>query len=149
METIRRCKGKYGNLNIDVWKTNGMICGKHSIEQRKHKRFRVQYGAFVAFRVYHRKLGQIIDISRGGLAFRYIANGKRSKGPDQLDIMLVEKDFHLKKLPFKTIADFEITSEIPLNSLQTRRCGVQFGKLTKSQISQLDFFIKNHTIGEA
>ena len=126
-----------------------MIRGKNTIEQRKHERFRVQYGAFVAFRVDHSKLGQIIDISKGGLAFRYIANGKQSKGPDQLDIMLAEKDFHLKKLPFKAITDFEITSEIPLNSLQTRRCGVQFGKLTKSQISQLDFFIKNHTIGEA
>ncbi len=126
-----------------------MARSKNTIEQRKHKRFRVQYGAFVVFRFNDSKLGQIIDISRGGLAFRYVANGKQSKGPDQLDIMLAEKDFHIEKLPFKTIFDFEIPSVVAFNSLKTRRCGVQFGKFTQNQISQLESFIKNYTIGEA
>ena len=83
-----------------------MIRGRNTIEQRVHKRFRVQYGDFIVFRFDDSKLGQIIDISKGGLAFRYVANGKQSKGPDQLDIMLAEKDFRMEKLPFKTISDF-------------------------------------------
>jgi hypothetical protein len=126
-----------------------MIRGKNPIERRKHKRFKVQYGAFAVFQSNVKKLGQIIDISRSGLAFRYIANGERFKGSDELDILLADNYFHLEKIPFRAISDFGIAGEIPFNSITTRRCGVRFGELRESQISGIEYFINNHTFGEA
>jgi hypothetical protein len=126
-----------------------MISGKNPIERRKHKRFKVQYGAFAIFQSNVKKLGQIIDISRGGLAFRYIANGERFKGSDELDVLLADNSFHLEKIPFRTISDFVITSEISVNFITTRRCGVRFGELGQDQVSRIEFFINNHTFGEA
>ncbi len=45
---------------------------KQRVEQRKHKRFKVLEGAFAALRApwpHSTRLGQIIDIGMGGLAF--------------------------------------------------------------------------------
>ena len=43
-------------------------------EKRKHRRFQVQDNAFVELDGKPITIGQLIDISRGGLAFRYAAN---------------------------------------------------------------------------
>jgi hypothetical protein len=57
--------------------------------------------------------------------------------------------FHLEKIPFRTISDFGIASEIPYNSITTRRCGIRFSELRENQISRIEFFINNYTTGEA
>jgi len=121
---------------------------KEVVDKRKHKRFRSQDLAFVALGSHSREIGQIIDISRGGLAFRYIADGDRLNESRELEIYLAKYGFHLEKVPFNTISDFELTSELPLSSIIMRRCGVQFGELTQDQVSQLGYFIQNHTVGE-
>jgi hypothetical protein len=124
---------------------------KEIVERRKHKRFQVQDGAFaVAMPPQPRSTppGQIIDVSRGGLAFRYIAGEEGSNGSFELIILLANNNFHLDKVPFETISDFEIANEVPFSSITMRRRGVQFGKLTDKQISQLDYFIRNYTIGD-
>ena len=121
---------------------------KEFIERRNQKRFQAQDGAFAAIRGSASKVGQIIDISRGGLAFRYIANGELSNGAAELDILLANNRFLLEKVPFKTISDFEIDKEIPFTFITMRRLGVQFGDLLDSHTSQLEYFIQNHTIAE-
>jgi hypothetical protein len=121
---------------------------KKRVEQRKQNRFRVREGAFAVLGDDISKLGQIIDICMGGLAFRYVAMGTPTDGPFKLDIFLDEKGFYLGSLPFKIISDIEIDHEIPFSSITVRRHGVQFGKLTHKQMSQLNYFIRNHTVGE-
>jgi len=120
-------------------------------ERRKHKRFRVQNGAFAVLTAFSwphstQKLGQIIDIGMGGLAFSYIASEEPSNGSLELSIFLAENRFHLRNIPFKTISDVE-TKKVPFSSITMKRSGVQFGELTPNQISQLKYFISNHTIG--
>ncbi len=124
------------------------------VERRTHKRFRAQDGAFAVAGMppqpHFIPPGQIVDVSRGGLAFHYVA-GDEKEGPNgsfELVILLANKNFHIDKVPFETISDFEIANEVPFSSITMRRRGVQFGKLTDKQISQLDYFIRNHTIGE-
>ena len=93
--------------------------------------------------------GQIVDVSRGGLAFQYVAGEEEgSNGSFELVILVANNNFHSDKVPFETISDFEIANEVPFSSITMRRRGVQFGKLTDKQISQLDYFIRNHAIGE-
>ncbi len=121
---------------------------KKLVEQRKQTRFLVREGAFAVLRDNMSKLGQIIDIAKGGLAFRYLAIGNPTNGSFRLDIFLAENGFYLGNLPFKIISDIEIDHEIPFSSLTVRRLGVQFGDLSDKQTSQLKYFIHNHTTGE-
>ena len=114
-------------------------------ERRKYKRFNAQDGAFALVKNHDSKVGQIIDVSMRGLAFKYIANGKQSKGVFELDIFLTGHGIHSKNIPFKTISDFEMKREIPFSFVKMRRCCVQFGELSHIHMSQLEDFIRNHT----
>jgi hypothetical protein len=124
-----------------------MTNGKEWVERRKHKRFEVPIGVFVAFRPHDTKLGEIVDISTGGLAFRYLATKEPSNGSCKLKIFPTEGDSYLNDVLFETITDFG-TYEIPFTSITMRRSGVQFGELTHNQMSQLQHFIHNHTEGD-
>lgn len=107
------------------------------MKRRKYKRFRARENAFAVLTDHDRKLGQIIDISRGGLAFHYIANGGPSNESSELDIFAPEIGFHLGKIPTRIISDLEIPNEIPFSSITMRRCGVAFGERMGNQIFQL------------
>jgi PilZ domain len=117
-------------------------------ERRKHKRFEVQEGAFASLRGPVSKLGQITDISMGGLAFRYIDTGVHPDRSFELDISLINSGFHLPEVSCKTISDSAVAKEFYSSSITMRRLGVQFAELTYNQASQLEHFIQNHTIGE-
>jgi hypothetical protein len=119
------------------------------VERRKHKRFQAEDGAYAAVRPQYDKIGQIIDISRGGLAFRYMVSGNQEDKSSELDIFLIGDGFHLDKVPFQTVSDQEIPERLCAGSQTMRRCAVQFGELTQMQTLQLEEFIRNHIIGGA
>jgi hypothetical protein len=121
------------------------IAYQEMLERRKHKRFQVQDDAIAVLRPIVDKRGPIIDISRGGLAFRYITAKESLDRSLKLDILLPDLSFYLGHLPIRTVRDFEVTSEYALGSTKTRRCSVQFGKLTQKQISQIESFMVKHT----
>jgi hypothetical protein len=128
-----------------------MAVTKKIVERRKDKRFQAEDGAAAVFRrpwPHSTRLGQIIDISKGGLAFRYIAGEEQSHGPSELEILWGDCSVRLDKMPFETISDFKTATEAPLNSIEMMRSSVQFGELTSEQMSQLEYFIRNHTTGE-
>jgi len=124
-----------------------MSVRKEIVERRKHTRFQVPKSAFVGFGPYDAKVGQIIDVSTGGLAFRYVGTEEPSNG--ELSIFLAERDFYVGQIPFKTISDFEIAGKTPSTSMPLRRSGVQFGQLTDHQTSQLGHLLHSLTLGEA
>jgi hypothetical protein len=125
---------------------------KEMLERRKHKRFKVQIGAFAVLGgppwPHSTKVGQIIDLSRDGLAFHYVTSEGGSNGSFELGILLAYHGFYCDKVPVKTISDFEVADKPRISSIATRRRSVQFGELTPHQISQLEYFIQSHTIGE-
>ena len=124
---------------------------KWRIERRKHRRFRAETGAVAVFRrpwPDSSKLGQIIDISMDGLAFRYTADRERLHGSYQLEIVWGDCSVRCENIPFKDISDLNTRNEAPLDSVELRRGRVQFGELGPDQISKLEYFIQNHTIGE-
>ena len=120
-------------------------------EKRGHKRFGAKGGTFAVLGPHVKNLGRIIDISKGGLAFSYHENGEPLHKLFELDILLGDNGFYLDKVPFNAVWDFQVVidEEAPASSLAPRRCGVQFGALSDDQESQLDYFIQNHTLGEA
>jgi len=91
-------------------------------------------------------MGQIVNISKEGLAFHYIDRKGGSKSLFKMDILFAQDAFYLDRLLFKPIFDIEIDTDLPLNSFTIRKCGVQFGELNQQQRSQLEYFICNYTL---
>jgi len=118
-----------------------------SDEQRKHKRYVPVNDTFAALRGHISKVGQIIDISKGGLAFRYIDIGERPTNSFDLDIFLSDNGFYLQNIPYKNVTDLEIANEFPYSTTKMRRRGIQFETLTKDHITRLEYFLENHSRG--
>ena len=140
-----------------------------SEDRRKHKRFMAMEGAFalirsgpsglaqietmswgeIAIAIYKSKTflqGQIINISRSGLSFRYFPNEEQPKQTVELDILFADDRFYLENLPFKTISDLDVDNEFAYSSLKRKLLRVQFGELDTNQMTQLDYFIQNCTM---
>ena len=141
------------------------------INRRKHKRYRAKSGTFALLRstsielnkirdmsmgeigfavIKSRpiKMGQIINISKNGLAFDYIERQSKTMEVFKLDILYAEDAYYLGKVLFRPIFDYAIDAEIPFNSFIIRRCGVKFGELTAQQKSKLEYFVNQHTLLE-
>jgi hypothetical protein len=116
---------------------------KELAEQRQNKRFQVPRDAFAALRPDYVKVGQIINISMGGLEFRYLGSEVPSNG-SELDIFLAGRTFYLYKVPFETVWDLVTNS-----SVNMKLCGLQFKDLTPHQIAQLEYFIQDYATCEA
>ena len=119
------------------------------LERRQMKRFKVAEGAFAALMNHGSQLGQIKDISEKGLSFRYIDSEEEHPDARELKIILGSGGLCLDGVPFKKVTDFEIKSEFSFSSIKMRQAGLQFGDLTPEQQIRLNYFIQNHTIGEA
>ena len=115
------------------------------IERRKHKRLKAKEGAFAAVTSGDCKIGQIKNISKGGLAFQYIDNGEPSSGSVEIEIFSVTEDFYLKKSSAKVVRDSEVDSTVPLSSLPVREVVVQFGKMESNQMYILNCFLHKYT----
>ena len=125
-----------------------MITPEKKIERREHKRFLAQEGAYALLKNNSSKLGQIKNVSRGGLAFSYIVNEEQMHKSFKVDIFISGQGFCLKNIPSKKISDFHIDNKLPFSTFAVRQVGVQFNELNHSQLSQLDNLIRDHTTGE-
>ena len=125
------------------------MASKEFVDQRRHKRFRVKEGMYAVLRDNGtNSLGAMLDISMGGLSYRYIPNDDSQSRAVELDIFLSGNGFKAENLPFRIVTDFEIDPEVPFSRIPLRRSGVQFGSLTAQQITQLEDVIMNDTAGE-
>ena len=123
-----------------------MSMAKKMVERRKHRRFSISDGAFVALRPHYQRIGQVVDISMGGLAFTYMADQESPNQSFEADIFLAGRAFSWQGVPFKTISDCE-SHRNAFSSIKMRRSGLQFGELTPQQQVQLECFIQEHTTG--
>lgn len=119
------------------------------VERRRLKRFKVKEGAFAVLMPDSKRLGQILDLGKGGLSFLYIDTGEGANGSTQLDIFVAGNGFYLSKLPVHIVSDIQVPNKIPINPIVMRRQGIQFGELTLEQTSSLDSFMRQYTTAEA
>jgi hypothetical protein len=115
-----------------------------SIERREHTRFDVQKPAFAFLGFGHSIAGQILNISKGGLAFRYVASRNRTNELSELDITLIDRSFQSNVMKFKPIWDSEIPRGYAFGEVTMRHCGVTFRNLTAENKFDLGYFIENH-----
>jgi hypothetical protein len=125
-----------------------MADSQELVEKRKHKRFQVRPGAFVLLKPSGIAACRLLNISMDGLTFDSISTQAEPIEATELDIFLTDSPVRVSDVPCRSIWDLTIY-EKPSISLHRRRCGVQFGKLTPDQKTQLEYFIRKNTIGEA
>lgn len=116
-------------------------------ERRKHKRFNAKEGAYAAISPNSRKLGQIIDISMGGLSFKYIDTSDEQDIQSEQSIFLSSLGYYVGDLPFKTVEDYEITNYPSFSSMKLRKRRVQFKELSFKQLFDLDYYLRNNVEG--
>ena len=118
-------------------------------DRRRKTRYTVKEGAYAALINHSNRLGQIKDISLVGLSFQYIDNQEMFQPDSVLKIILSGSGLFMEDLPYKPVSDYEIDNDYTFSSLKMRQMHIAFGDLSSQQLSQLDDFILNHTMGEA
>lgn len=110
-------------------------------DRRSRRRFSAAERTFVHIKsdsyglLYH-----LIEISNGGLSFRYFGEDILLNDSSELSI-LVEDNLYLTEIQVETISDTPMDNGyIPI-----RRIGVRFGTLSPMQKTQLTDFIENNT----
>lgn len=118
---------------------------KKMIEQRKYKRFYVQNGTYAMLKYKPAVMGQIINMSKDGLAIRYADGEQQLCDSNVLDIFMTENSFYIEKLQVKTVSDREVTDKHSSDSNKARERGVQFDRLNPIQLFQLYYLLQNYT----
>jgi hypothetical protein len=124
----------------------------HQVDQRKHPRFLVAYGAVAALT--ESKFGNISDISRGGLTFSYIDYEDEDEDDVAARIssevsIVHDPCFSLLEVPCKVIKDDYSPPDHHHGFLKMNRCRIQFYQLTSVQEAQIIYFIVNFAIGSS
>ena len=121
---------------------------KRTVERRKSKRYKAVEGAYAAISPKSRKLGQIINLSIGGVCFKYIDNNNDDQDAGtqrEVSIFLSSLRYYVGNLFFKTVCDCEVTDTPSSNSMKIRKRRVQFTDLNFKQLFDLDNYLKNNT----
>jgi hypothetical protein len=129
-------------------KVGGMTTSEEREEKRKHKRLRAKNMGFVKFLF---GAGALVDISGGGLAFRYVQNSGDDwdplKGSMKLDLFKSRPFRNLIGVECSIVYDTAVPSKKnPPDTYQVRRCGVEFTQLAERQYRELHSFIKDLTV---
>jgi two-component system chemotaxis response regulator CheY len=122
-------------------------------ERRKHRRFQADGSLFGELPFAPGKLGRIVNVSVGGLAFQYKSDRGSSghakeKKTFPLDIFQAGREMEKLRVFCETIYDSKVSKETSRGTSTEELWGVKFVGLTESTKSQLRSFIENQTIRE-
>jgi tRNA/tmRNA/rRNA uracil-C5-methylase (TrmA/RlmC/RlmD family) len=119
------------------------------VEKRSHNRFQAKDGVYAIINYKPVIFGQIINISKDGMAVRYSSNGQQSSVSSELDVFIMDSNFYIEKIQIKIVSDFEVGGKSLLSSQTNRQRCFQFGRMKSSQHFQLDYLLQNHTKKDA
>lgn len=115
-------------------------------ERRRYKRYDIKDIAFAILRADHEEeLGQITNISLGGLAFQYFIGNREFQKADRLDVLLADSGLHVEDIGFNVVDDYELVNELPFSSITKREQRVFFNDLSGEQKRGIEKFIRRHT----
>lgn len=112
------------------------------MERRKDSRIKISGNSFVTRKHSEKKIGRIIDISGGGLAFHYL-NSASIPGnfSFEIGIWFQEKKLFMPNIRANiranTVSDIQVAYENPFMQIPLRRRSVQFCGLSLDQNQQL------------
>ena len=114
---------------------------KTLIGRRRLKRHRVRNNIYVLINKNSGIMGEVNEINTKGLSFNYHFDEKTVPISSKIDIIYLNDEICLYGMPYTRITDLRKTKEM-------RRCGILFGDLTESQLSQLKLFITKYASGQ-
>lgn len=118
--------------------------------KRKYERYRAKDLTFVKLMSKSDvDIGQLLDISKGGLSLRYFINAEKSHDYSELGIFMSGDNFKIDHIPFRIVSDTILSSIPTFSKIILRRYGVQFENLTPKQAAKLDHFLLSRTLSEA
>jgi hypothetical protein len=120
-----------------------------SPERREHERRKLHAGAFATLSPHPSVAGQILNISEGGLSFRYIASRDHLRDASHLNILMTNGSFALRNISIKPVWDHATPNSFAAGLTSMRHGAVKFGDLTDEQRSDLKIFFQNHTASPA
>lgn len=86
-------------------------------------------------------MGEVLNISEGGRALRYVA-GLGAKVPrGTLDLFASGGVSYLTDVPVRTVTDVEVPKDVDFSTIRLRRMSVAFERLNKNQQQALQNFI--------
>ena len=146
----RRCGGDRRAAVADSFTGNDRRSHQErrsGIKRRRHQRFQIEDFIFVNLKSESdTDVGQLIDISNGGLSFRYFVSAKKPKQFSKMDLELSGSDFAITGLPFRMISDTELTNGFKSSPIIFKRYSVQFERLTYDQNFKLCYFLHDHPL---
>ncbi len=119
-------------------------------DRRKFKRFKGKEGAFAAFIKPNEflNMGQILNISMGGLCVRYLSTDENHGGCSTIKIFGSNGHFiHLDRVQCRIVHDHEVP-EGSWKQISTRCCGVEFESPCVKHLSTLQEFIDSFAFDE-
>ena len=120
-------------------------------EKRKFKRFKGKEGAFAAFIRPNEliNMGQIQDISMGGLCVQYVSTNVDNKGCSEIKIFGSNGRFiHVDRVQCRIVYDQEVPEGF-WEQISIRRCGVEFENLSVKHLSTLKEFIDHFALDQS
>ena len=115
------------------------------VEKRSYHRVQAKDGVYAIINYKPTIFGQMINISKDGMAVRYSSNGRQLNMPSESDVFIIDSNFYIEKIQIKIVSDFEIGDKLPFSSQKNRQRCFQFGKMKSSQHFQLDYLLQNYT----
>ena len=109
----------------------------HTSDRRKNRRYKVKSGTFAGCSP---NVGEIINISLGGIAFSYIDFG-RSGSTSSNFILCGQDGCCLDNLSYTIISDKVCNDTSALSHIVTKQRRIQFDNLTDDQRDKLQNFI--------
>lgn len=124
------------------------MAGIMKSERRKSTRYIVKDNEFRVFNQGSKIAGKVIDISKGGLAYRYQPDYGDKRESNLYDIISVgPQRFYLFNIACKTIYDInEPAGNQSAADTERRRRGLQFIKLTENQTGKFELLMKTYVI---
>ncbi|MDG4476106.1 hypothetical protein [Thiovibrio frasassiensis] len=111
-------------------------------ESRRCRRFPVKGGVIALDSVY----GEIIEMSFGGLSFRYTAYDDMTTEPAEFGIIFGGEKLFFENLPLTNVSDIVMDAEEGEGAGEVRRRGMAFGELVPEQVVTLARFIKEFSL---
>ncbi len=116
-------------------------------ERRKFPRFKNCSDIMVEVNPYAKKVGNLLDISRDGLAFQYIDVGDDVDEISELSLW-IDNEIYLIGINTEKVSDCKTFFKSPTGSIPMRRCSVRFDTQSPNQQSLLESFINKYTFQE-
>ena len=110
-------------------------------EKRKHTRLPAGDKAFALVKNGVNNVGQIIDVSRGGLAFKYMSEASLPGCTPRLDVFVPGHKFLWTKIPHRTVRDMDLLLEAPFSTIRMKRRSIAFDPLSEEHLVRLEVLI--------